>query len=91
MTNKNKARALSEDTTFEFNGTEYTVLAGALDDVEVFEMFEDEKYMGAVKRMLGEEEFSAFKDNNRNEAGRVPMQVFSDFVEVMFKELNLGN
>lgn len=89
--NQQKMRALGGKQTFKFNEEEYTVDGQALDDVEVFEMFEEDKFMSAVKKILGAEEFNRFKDNNRNENGRVPMEVFGEFVEAMFSEFNLGN
>ena len=92
MANSNaKARALKGNAKFTFKDHEYEVQAEALDDIEVFELFEDEKYMTAVKKVLGKEEFETFKDNNRNEQGRVSMEVFTEFVETMFEALNLGN
>jgi len=89
--NQQKARALEGEHTFEFNGEDYTVDAKALDDVEVFEMFEEDKFMSAVKKILGATEFTRFKDNNRQDDGRIPMELFGEFVEKMFSEFNLGN
>lgn len=92
MANTNaKARALEGKHTFTFNEKDYTVDSKALDDVEVFEMFEEDKFMSAVKKILGAEQFSAFKENNRQEDGRIPMELFGEFVEKMFEEFNLGN
>ena len=91
MANNAKVRALGGKQKFEFNEDEYTVDGAALDDVEVFELFEEEKFMTAVKRILGVDEFTRFKENNRDENGRVSMEVFGDFVEKMFAEFNLGN
>ena len=91
MANNNKARALEGTHEFKFNGDNYIVDGKALDDVEVFEMFEEDKFMSAVKKILGVDQFVAFKDNNRQDDGRIPMEVFGDFVETMFEEFDLKN
>lgn len=79
------------ETTFEFRGTEYTVRNDALDDLDVMEAIEDERYIRAARAILGAEQFGRLKAQMRAEAedGRARMSTdFKDFLEALFESVD---
>lgn len=83
MSNTQKQEVERKDATFEFGGRTYTVDADAIDNLELFEFIEEEKYLSAAKGFLGKEQWDAFKDDHRNEKGRVPMEPVEGFLEAL--------
>lgn len=84
-----KDDAKGDGTVVEFNGAEYTIAEAAMDNIEVMEFVEEEKYLKAIKLIIGEAQWQAFKDGNRDVHGRVTSSVFTDFIEKVFA--HLGN
>lgn len=82
-----KTEAMAEDVTVNFNGQDYTVLASAMDNIEILEFIEDEQYFRAIRATLGVDSWKRFKDSNRDEQGRVTAEVFQEFVEAVFGAL----
>jgi hypothetical protein len=81
------ARVLAEPKlrVFEYEGREYNVSSSALDDVEILELLEDEKYISVVRRILGKEQWETFKDSVREADGRVPSASLEGFLKVVMK------
>lgn len=85
-----RAEAEGRPVHVDFNGSTYTIDREHVDDVELMEkiaeMAEGASYLlpVVVHKMLGDEQWSAFKDANRNDAGRVP----SSALESLFDALN---
>lgn len=60
-------------TVMEYKGEKYRVSRTAMDDLELVEMLEDEKYISAVRKILGPKQWAAFKEAARADDGRIPM------------------
>lgn len=84
-----KKEANGEDTVVEYNGVEYTIAANALNNVELAEYMEEEKFFAAVKLVLGKDQWTAWKDSVRDDEGIVSVEDFQNFIEVVFG--NTGN
>jgi len=80
-----------KDVTVEWNGHEYTIAGEALDDAELLEYFTDENFIGALRLMLGDAQWRAYKDNERNEAGRVTASGASEFLTHALEAVKRGN
>lgn len=79
------ARVLAEPKTraFTHGGNEYTLPTSAMDDVEILELLEDEKYLSVVRRVLGREQWDRFKDSERLDDGRVPAASLESFIKAV--------
>lgn len=89
-----KAEAKPEDAapiTFAFGDEEYTISPERLNDLELFEAIEEERYITATKGFLGAEQWRAFKDANRTADGRVPMESLEGLLSAMMKAVGSGN
>lgn len=91
MANTQKAEATAENFTFKFNDDEYEVYYEDLSDLELLEYFSDGMIAQGLKVLLGEEQYQAFKDNNRNARGRVPAETAGDFIEALYIASGLKN
>lgn len=69
----------------EYDGVEYQIDSGLLDDIEVIELLEDEKYISAIRKLVGADGWKAFKDSHREADGRVPMGTLEGFLNVVMK------
>jgi hypothetical protein len=80
-----KVEAKEEDgfVTFEYNGVEYKVASNAMDNLELFEAVEDEKFLTAARGFVGKEQWEKFKDSHRTPDGRVPMEPVEGFLEAL--------
>ena len=78
-------------TKFEFGGREYEVSPNALDNVELFEAVEDQKYLTAARGFVGREQWQAFKDDHREDDGRVPMAPVEKFLDTLMKAVGNPN
>ena len=79
-----KAEAKGEDLVVSYNGVDYTIDRDVVDDVEFFELvaeMDSKPYMltKVVETLLGAEQYAAFKDANRNDRGRVPIDCLAEF------------
>ena len=81
----------AQDIDFEWGGHTYTVPAEAFDDTEVVELYEDGKVISAVRQILGGEQWSDWKDRNRNTSGRVPAALLEEFLAALFASAGQGN
>lgn len=75
----------------DFDGQHYVIESEAANDLELYEHLEDEHYMQAIRGFLGPEQWKRFKESQRNEAGRVPMDRFEDFLNACMESINAGN
>lgn len=80
-----------KDVTVEWNGNEYLISGEALDDAELLEYFTDENFIGALRSMLGDKQWKSYKDNERNEAGRVTASGAAEFLGHAMEEVKRGN
>ncbi len=74
-----KKSPLPDHLTIPFRGVDYTITRELVDDVEIFELLEDGKSLTALRRMLGADQWAAFKEANRKD-GRVSLTVMNDFL-----------
>lgn len=89
-----KAEARPEEAKpveFEYDGKTYVVTPDALDNLELFEAVEDEKYLTATRGFLGKEQWERFKDAHRLPDGRVPLEAFEGFLQALMKAVGQGN
>lgn len=87
-TNTVKAAAL-DSLTVEFNGQTYDITRSRMDNLEIFELVEDNKAISASREFLGPEQWSRFKEKNRVD-GRVSMTTFNEFLDSIMKAVG-GN
>lgn len=76
MTTPAKARAavkkeatpdeLPEKVTITYDGEDYEIEVAAFDDIEVMEAVEENKFVGAVKALLGPAQWLRFKSKKRS-------------------------
>lgn len=85
-----KAEAKRQSIDFSFGGVEYSITREDADDVELYELVEEGKYILATRGYLGQEQWDRFKDANRNAAGKVSMQTFNDFLDAAMEAIG-GN
>jgi hypothetical protein len=84
-----KDEAKGKDIVFEHDGITYTIAAEAVDDAELTEQIADMQAGESqllpliVRRLLGVEQWKAFKDAARDKAGRIPHARLSDLFEAM--------
>lgn len=90
-TNTQKAEALNETFTFEFNEDTYEVYNEDLADLELLEYFSEGMIPKGLKVLLGDEQYEAFKNNNRNARGRVPAEIAGEFIDALYKAAGLKN
>jgi hypothetical protein len=83
-----KAEAKLASITVKFEGTTYTIPRENVDDLELFEALEDNKYISATRGFLGQQQWDAFKDAHRV-GGRVPMSTMNSFLDALME--SLGN
>ena|SRR5690349_6535581 len=83
-----KAEAKLASLTVTFEGQKYTIPRENVDDLELFEALEDNKYISATRGFLGQEQWDAFKDAHRID-GRVPMSTMNEFLDALMA--SLGN
>lgn len=78
---------------FKFEGVEYEIAGEAItDDFEVIEyLAEDRTLPLAVKKILGDAQWSRYKESVRDESGRIPAQTTADFMEAMFGSVEDAN
>lgn len=68
----------------------YVIRKDALDDLEILEFVEDQKFITVMRRVLGEEQWGRYKEAHRAEDGRVSTDGFEGFINGLFGKLNAG-
>lgn len=89
MTTSQKSEVQQDTIEFTYEETTYTVEADAMNNLEVLEMVEDEKYLAVTRLLIGEDGYKAFKEASRNEKGRVPLESFEGFLQALFDALQV--
>lgn len=90
---KAAAKAEAQDNKIievDFDGEHYTIERDQADNLELMEFVEDEQYIKALRGYLGREQWDRWKDSQRTEDGRVPMQPFEDFLNRIMEAIG-GN
>lgn len=76
------------EVTVEFNGVEYSIHGGAMENVEVLEFLEDEQYIKALRALIGRARWAQFKESIRTEDGIVPASELEKFLQVVMEALD---
>ena len=78
--------------TFEYDGTTYTVDRDAFEDLEVVEALQDEKHFPAIRLILGDAQWTQFKESIRDrKTGRVPADKAEPFINGLFEAVDGAN
>lgn len=90
---KNEAKPLDErePVSFEYDGETYTIDPANVDNLELYEAVEDEKYLTAARGFVGKDQWSKFKDTHRDNEGRVPMAPVEGFLQALMEAVGQGN
>lgn len=75
----------------DFDGQHYVIESEAANDLELYEHLENEHYLQALRGFLGDDQWQQFKESQRNDAGRVPMDRFEDFLNACMEAIGAGN
>jgi hypothetical protein len=86
-----KAEAKGEDITLTFEGAKYVIPRDRADNVELFELIEDDKAFSAARAFLGVEQWQAFKDSIRLPDGRVPGEPTERFLNALMVAIGGGS
>src|SRR4051794_41085285 len=86
-----KAEARGESVVVEHNGATYHVDRENADNLELMEFTEDQKYISAIRGYLGVDQWSAWKDANRDEKGRVRSADFESFLQAVMDAIGGGS
>lgn len=81
-----ETEATSSEINFTFNGVTYAVPETKLWPLEVVEAQEDGRVTHAVRGILGEDQYKAFK---KSYGGKPTFGDFESFVEELFESLDL--
>lgn len=84
MTSK-KTEALAENVDVKFGGATYTVPSAEEWDIDVLEAIDNEKITHALKSLLGDEQYVAFRKAHSK------AKDLSAFLEVVIKAVGAGN
>lgn len=79
------------DVVVEWDGHEYLVSGEDMDDAELLEFFTDGNFVGALRILLGDEQWAEYKERARNERGKVSATRCSEFLDHALKEIKKGN
>jgi hypothetical protein len=73
------------------DGHEYLIAGEAMDDAELLEHFTDENFVGALRIMLGPQQWKQYKDRARDNAGRVTASGAAEFLNHVLAEMKRLN
>lgn len=89
---KAKKGKAADGIAVDFDGVTYTVDSTSVNDLELMEYLEEEKYVLAIRGYLGVEQWSKFKESHRSaETGRVPMDRVPAFLTELTEAIGQGN
>lgn len=72
--------------SIEYAGETYELDKDAI-DLTVIDLIEREKFVTAVRSLIGDEAFERFTESVRTETGKVPLSEFQKFSETIFGAL----
>lgn len=75
-----------KERTFTYEGVQYTLRGDSMEDVELVELLEDEKYISLLRKLVGPAKWAEFKDSVRTEDGRVPLEALRGFLEIVMEK-----
>ena len=78
-----KAEARAEVIVVEHNGETYRIDRDNADNLELMEFTEDGQYIKAIRGYLGLDQWSKWKDANRDDKGRVRSADFESFLNAV--------
>lgn len=79
---------LVRQVTFEHKGVEYTMRGDTMEDVEILEAMEDERYITAIRSIVGNAAWARFKESVRTPEGRVLASELEEFLQKVMGELD---
>lgn len=77
---KAEAKDESDDVTFDFDEVTYTIPRDRAGSLDLQELLDDEKYVAAARFMLGEDQWTKFKESHRG-GGFTSMDDFGRLME----------
>lgn len=91
-----KADAVPEqvEVTFNFEGTDYTLVENAFEiaqDIDFLEQLQDQNLIGPVRTLIDFEQWAVLKEQLRPESGPLTQQMLRPFFELAMKELRAKN
>jgi len=86
-----KAEARDQFIEVEHNGATYRIDRENADNLELMEFTEDGKYISAIRGYLGPDQWSKWKDANRDDKGRVRSADFESFLQSVMDVIGVGS
>ena len=89
-----KTKPVDQVKTVMLDGHEYKIDPAVFDDLRFLELYEDQKWIGVMRHMLGPEQWVQFYTNHADENGRVTgakFQKIMDDFEASGLQVELGN
>jgi len=75
-----KAEAKGEDVKFDHEGVHYVIDRDNVNNLELMEFVDDEKWIPAIRGYIGRDQWVKFKNANRDDKGRVDADAFEPFM-----------
>ena len=91
---KAKKKPVDEAKKVTLDGHDYVIDPAVFDDLRFVELYEDEKWVGVLRHMLGPQQWSRFYENHADENGRVTTAKFGQIMqelEASDLRIELGN
>lgn len=85
-----KAEAESKPIEFDFDGEHYVIDRDNADNLELAEFVEEDKYILAIRGYIGRDQWAAWKNSHRDDAGRVRSDQFEPFLDAVMEAIG-GN
>ena len=86
-----KAEAKSQDIALTFDGVKYLIERDNADNLELMEFVEDERYVSAIRGFIGLDQWKRWKDDHRDERGRVTKAEFERFLNAVMAAIGGGS
>lgn len=87
---KTKAEPKPQFLEFDYEGQHYRIDRDNADNLELMEFTEDGKYISAIRGYLGPDQWSQWKEANRDEQGRVGSDAFEPFLNAVMVAIGGG-
>lgn len=86
-----RAAAKDAPVVFEYEDLTYTITRADADNLEIFELIEDDQLIRATRALLGPKQWEQWKDAQRDPKTRtVPVTAFSKFLDAVMDAIG-GN
>jgi hypothetical protein len=80
-----KDEAGEKQIVVEYDGDKYTITRENADNLDLYELVEEDKYILALRGYLGTDQWTKWKDSVRDDAGRVSMSKFEGFLNAVME------